>query len=257
MRLRLSGRSAFLVASWIVAALAVAGMVALAVRNGTSSDRIQDLEAQVEELQQAQADLEAEQAGSEELSARVAELEAENEALAKRNTKLRKQNNALEGRLEELCSAGGLSVRLASQEGLPTAVARTRRAILQAATACDFERLASLTSGSDFVFSFGGGGDPAAYWREAEDFGDQPLGYLAKLLELPYRERTFEGETYYVWPSAYGYGDWSSVPAEDKEALESVYDQALLDSFAEFGAYAGYRVGITETGEWRFFVAGD
>ncbi len=60
-----------------------------------------------------------------------------------------------------------------------------------------------------------------------------------------------------MWPSAYGYGDWNSVPAEDKEALESVYDQAMLDSFAEFGAYAGYRIGIAASGEWRFFVAGD
>lgn len=254
--MRFGGRSAVLWGAVIVAVLALAGVIVLAVRSGTSSDRVEELEAQVEELEQAQADLEAERAGSEELAARVAELEAQNEALAGRNAKLRKQIEAVQGRLGELCSSGGLSVRLAAPEGLPPSVARTRRAILRAATACDLERLASLAS-ADFVFSFGGGGDPAAYWREAEDLGDRPLRYLVQLLELPYRQREFGGETYYVWPSAYGYGDWASVPAADKEALEAVYDQALLDSFAEFGAYAGYRIGITASGEWRFFVAGD
>ena len=46
-------------------------------------------------------------------------------------------------------------------------------------------------------------------------------------------------------------------PPADMEALLTVYTQEELDQSAEFGAYALWRIGITETGEWRFFVAGD
>jgi hypothetical protein len=41
------------------------------------------------------------------------------------------------------------------------------------------------------------------------------------------------------------------------ESLLTVYTQEDLNQAAEFGAYALWRMGITETGEWTFFIAGD
>jgi hypothetical protein len=47
------------------------------------------------------------------------------------------------------------------------------------------------------------------------------------------------------------------VPKADREALRPLYGDEDFAAFQEFGAYLGYRVGITEEGEWIFFVAGD
>lgn len=46
----------------------------------------------------------------------------------------------------------------------------------------------------------------------------------------------------------------SGASAEDL-AQESFQEE--LDQYAEFGSYALWRIGITEDGEWKFFVAGD
>ena len=48
-----------------------------------------------------------------------------------------------------------------------------------------------------------------------------------------------------------------SVPEADKEVLRALYDEDDFATFSDFGGYIGYRLGITENGEWSFFVAGD
>lgn len=150
------------------------------------------------------------------------------------------------------CSARGLYSVPRSQEGLPEAVAETRQEIVAAASRCDYDRLAELTP-PEFTYSFGDGADPAAYWREQEELGNQPLRFLAEMLERPYATR--DGR--YLWPSAFVYDDWADVPEEDREALRPLYDQDDFADFERFGAYLGYRVGIDEDGTWRFFAAGD
>jgi hypothetical protein len=73
----------------------------------------------------------------------------------------------------------------------------------------------------------------------------------------PFATQEIEGDTWYVWPSAFVYDTWDDIPDEDLEALLTVYTQEELDQIAAFGSYAGWRIGITEDGDWRFFVAGD
>lgn len=60
-----------------------------------------------------------------------------------------------------------------------------------------------------------------------------------------------------MWPSAFAYDEWAAAPEEDKDALRPLYTEENFEGFARFGGYIGYRVGITEQGEWIFFVAGD
>lgn len=153
------------------------------------------------------------------------------------------------------CSAAGLSMPTA-QEGLPTPVADARRAIAAAAIACDFDALEALAS-PDFVTSFGGGGfEMIPMWEEE---GTYPaLALLVGLLETPYAFEDYDDlPRHYYWPSAFVYDSWEEIPPADMEALLSVYTQEELDQSAEFGSYALWRIGITETGGWRFFVAGD
>jgi hypothetical protein len=62
--------------------------------------------------------------------------------------------------------------------------------------------------------------------------------------------------TYYAWPSAF-VTEWSAVPEADREALRPLYGDEDFAFWAEAGGYMGYRVGITEDGEWVYFIAGD
>jgi pimeloyl-ACP methyl ester carboxylesterase/DNA-binding beta-propeller fold protein YncE len=154
------------------------------------------------------------------------------------------------------CSAADLDPTVVPQD-LPEPVAAMRQAIVEAATECDFSRLAEL--GGDVRYSFGGGNDPAGFWREIEAAGPKPLPLesMVELLALPFGTVRAGDITYYVWPRAFAYDSWASVPAEDRQALTVLYDASDQEGFAQFGAYIGYRVGITADGTWAYFVDGD
>src|SRR5918996_2379503 len=150
---------------------------------------------------------------------------------------------------EASCSAAGLSADLPEQPGLPQPVVETRRAIAEAAAACDYEGLERLAlSDGTFTYSFGEGDGPAAFWRDAEARREEPLALLVRLLDLPH----VKGGRVYTWPSAAG----AREPDQDWESLEAVFTEEEIDSWRRFGAYIGYRVGITASGEWAFYVAG-
>ena len=162
----------------------------------------------------------------------------------------------------DVCSATDLPVP-GDQEGLPEPVAETRRAIAEAAVGCYIDALGRLAGvgpngreGPELITSFGGGGFMNIV--EWEDDGDESLALLVKLLDLPYAVQDYEDlPRYYLWPSAFVYDTWEEIPPADLEALRTIYTDEELDEIAAFGSYAGWRIGITEDGEWRFFVAGD
>jgi hypothetical protein len=164
--------------------------------------------------------------------------------------------------VDDVCSATGLAVP-ADQEGLPAPVAQTRKAIAEAAVDCHIDALGRLAGvgpngrgGPELVTSFGGGGFMNIV--EWEDDGEEPLELIVKLLDTPYAVQDYEElPTHYYWPSAFVYDSWEEIPPADLDALRTVYTQQELDQIAGFGSYAGWRIGITEDGEWRFFVAGD
>ncbi len=162
------------------------------------------------------------------------------------------------------CSASGAD-SLELQLDLPDPVQSRRAEIGNQARSCDIAGLVALTA-DDFTASFGGG-DPASIWETGEAEGDAPLRRLVDILTLPYA--TIDGadpgagsgsdddELIYVWPSAHAYESWADVPRTDRQALLAVYTQGDLDDFEAAGTYLGHRVGITESGDWIFFVSGD
>jgi hypothetical protein len=153
------------------------------------------------------------------------------------------------------CSAAGLEMPPA-QEGLPLAVVKTRTAIAAAAIKCDYEALESLAA-PGFRTDFANGGfENIPQWEEEGTYPATAL--IVELLGTPYAYEDYDGQPrHYHWPSAFVYDSWDEIPPADMEALLTVYTQEELDQAAEFGAYALWRIGITETGEWRFFIAGD
>src|SRR5919106_1655587 len=63
---------------------------------------------------------------------------------------------------------------------------------------------------------------------------------LVRLLGLPHVK---EGRVY-TWPSAAG----ARAPDQDWESLEAVFTEEEIAQWRRFGAYIGYRVGITGLG---------
>jgi hypothetical protein len=145
----------------------------------------------------------------------------------------------------------------AAIQDLPEAVKAKRAAILEAAQARDQEALAALAA-ENFSYSFGVPveGGPAAYWRRAEESGEDPLGTLVTILQLPSTQTGVGGETLYVWPFAYD-RDISKLTPEEREQLLGFATEDELKSWEAFGGYVGYRAGITQDGVWISFVAGD
>lgn len=170
---------------------------------------------------------------------------------------------------EASCSAAGLSEEVPEPVGLPAAVAKMRKEILKAAVNCDFELLERLALRGDgtFQYSFGqsspeGVGD---FWREREREGEEDLAILVKLLSLPYATNTIQPSpgvppnTIYVWPAL---AEKQAPDEEDWRALRAVYPaeqvERIRSDFEALGTgYLAHRTGISQDGDWIFFVAGD
>lgn len=158
-----------------------------------------------------------------------------------------------------LCSTLGLDLPLADQPGLPAPVAEMRQAIYVAAMACDIAALATLADAGDdpFLSSFGGD-DALTYWTEAERRGEPILADLVRHLNLPFGVDEASEPTLYSWPSAQGATSLDEIPADEYAALLEMYSAAELENMYDVvGGYVGWRVGIDETPDWRYFVQGD
>lgn len=159
---------------------------------------------------------------------------------------------------ESACSAAGRDVNLVEQPDLPDVVAAIRRDIAEVAADCEFEALADIAQqGGQFTYSFGDEGDPAEFWRRQEAAGREPLRFLVELLDRPYGVVEDDGTKRYAWPSAFTYDSWQQVPEADRDALRPLYGEEDFADFATAGGYIGYRVVITDSGDWTTFVAGD
>ena len=161
------------------------------------------------------------------------------------------------------CSASELDEPLVEQPGVPTVVAATRKAIYDAAVACDIPALVDLASSGerDFTASFGGD-DPATFWVEREGAGVPLLADLVRHLNLAFAPPSGRADDLqiYVWPFAASMpsADGEGIPAEDYAALLELYPiEELRQQFEVIGGYVGWRTGITADGEWLFFVEGD
>lgn len=161
------------------------------------------------------------------------------------------------------CSTSDMRQRDVAQPDMPPVVATMRRNILDAARACDYDRLQALALAGDqpgFTYSYGDGGSPAAYWREREAEGEPVLRRLVQTLELrPILQRPEPDagpgpEEQWVWPAVSG----TSTPSDrDWDDLRPVYGDREVDEAKAMGSWYGYRAGITVDGDWIYFVAGD
>lgn len=153
------------------------------------------------------------------------------------------------------CSATGVETPPAAN-GLPQAVADTRQAIIEAASSCSLAQLVEI-AGDDLATSFG---DDAGTLNllEWEQGGRGELGTLLRILGTSYALIEPDGQpSIYVWPAAFAHDTWDEIPPDQLAELGAIYTQDELDQIAQFGSYAGWRIGIDESGKWLFFIAGD
>lgn len=138
--------------------------------------------------------------------------------------------------------------------GLPTPVGEMWTRMLAAARAGDYEGLANLAlqGSGPFTYTFGEYQDgPAAYWRAETARGEDVLDTLVEILQMPYGR---DGDLY-LWPEAYLWA--APFTGEQRDLLAQHFSNDEIAGWEAFGGYIGYRVGITQDGDWIFFVAGD
>jgi hypothetical protein len=136
---------------------------------------------------------------------------------------------------------------------LPGPVAATRSAILDAAEAKDYDKLASLVKPNRFLSDFGFGIDPVDRWRES---GTEPLKAMATLLTMRHApaRKTNEG-TLYEWPRFTTDSEPEEMTPAEREALLTILDEAELEAaFLSDTGYTGPRLGILANGAWWFFI---
>jgi hypothetical protein len=99
--------------------------------------------------------------------------------------------------------------------------------------------------------------DPAAYWREMEELGVEPLRRLVELLALPVGSRQVDGGLVFSWPAVASFDDWESAPETDRQALQDLFTSQDLERFAAENRYLGGSVVIDGNGEWLVYLPGE
>jgi hypothetical protein len=139
----------------------------------------------------------------------------------------------------------------APPQALPEPVARTRRAIMDAASQQDINALAALIEPDRFT-SHPGTGNPIAAWKE----DPRVLETFVRLLDMPFAIQPADGFDVYVWPY-FTQGDLSRLTQDELNLLATIgIRQKDVDTMVAFGEYTGPQLGIAADGTWLFYDNG-
>ena len=137
-------------------------------------------------------------------------------------------------------------------EELTDPVAASRRAILDAAGARDYDALEAVIDPAVFLSDAGFGVDPVPYWR---GLGAVPLETMEALLNMSSTvEETNEG-TLYQWPRFTEDSSPEDMTPKERQALVALLgEDGLANAFQEETGYIAPRLGILADGTWWFLV---
>ncbi|ESY66039.1 hypothetical protein X743_28755 [Mesorhizobium sp. LNHC252B00] len=145
---------------------------------------------------------------------------------------------------------------------LPEPVRRMHDLIVEACKGGDIEKLRPLigTGGSMTQISLTDiDGDVIAFLKglSGDPDGQEILAILEEVLNAGYVHLDAgKPEELYVWPYFFAM-PLDKLDAKQRVELFKIVTAGDFDDMKQFGAYIFYRVGITPTGQWTFFVAGD
>lgn len=147
------------------------------------------------------------------------------------------------------------------EEGLPPAVARMRRRLLDAAYSGDLGRLRIAIQSNEMppVFSVNEIGDPIEYLKSQSGDGQglELLAILTDVLEGGWvRIKPGTPQEMYVWPA------FAAMPIDHlrNDQLVELYKIVTSSDFEEMkgaGRYTFYTVGIGPDGTWHWFKLAD
>ena len=147
-------------------------------------------------------------------------------------------------------------------EALPFSTRRMHQLILEATKSGDIEKLRALigTGDSQTMLSLGGfDGDPIEYLKKegGDSNGHEILAILEDILEAGYvhLDKGTDRELY-VWPYFFAY-PLDKLTDPQMVELFRIVTYGDFQDMKDFGGYIFYRAGITPSGRWTFFVAGD
>ena len=150
---------------------------------------------------------------------------------------------------------------LRSEADMPPPVLATRQKLIEAAKSGDLEKLRALMQEQSEppAVSFGDPGDPIEYLKalSADADGREILAILLEVMEMGF-VHVGEGteEELYVWPYFAEYPLTALTPEQLVE-LFTLLTAADYEDMKSYGSYTFFRVGISPSGQWRFFLAGD
>jgi len=147
-------------------------------------------------------------------------------------------------------------------DALPFPTRRMHQLILEATRSGNIENLRAYIGTGDSMTMLTLGdfeGDPIEFLKNetGDENGHEILAILEEILEAGYvhLDKGTERELY-VWPYFFAY---PLDKLSDRQMVE-LYRIVTFGDFQDmkdFGGYIFYRVGITPSGRWSFFVAGD
>ena len=146
-------------------------------------------------------------------------------------------------------------------EKLPAPVRRLREQIIEAATTGDIEKLRPIVEANAEPpqFGFTQTDDPIAYLKSqsGDQEGREILAILSEVLEAGYvHVDVGTTEEMYVWPYFARY-PLDKLTGPQMVELFKLLTAGDYEDMKSYGTYLFYRLGITPTGEWRYFLAGD
>jgi hypothetical protein len=145
---------------------------------------------------------------------------------------------------------------------LPEPVKRMHGLLIEACKTGDIEKLRPLIGNGEAMTQLSLGdidGDPITFLKSLSGDGDgqEILAILEEVLSAGYvHVDTGTPQELYVWPYFFALPLDKLDPRQRVELFKLV-TASDYDDMKQFGAYIFYRVGITPTGQWLFFVAGD
>jgi hypothetical protein len=146
-------------------------------------------------------------------------------------------------------------------EKLPVPVKRLREQIMAAALTGDFDKLKPIVeaNGEAPQFGFTEAEDPLDYLKaqSGDPEGREILAILLEVLQAGYvHVDVGTTDEMYVWPYFARYPLNGLTPPQMVELFE-IITAGDYEDMKPLNTYLFYRVGISPTGEWKYFVAGD
>ena len=153
------------------------------------------------------------------------------------------------------CSASGHQLALSPAPDLPDEVAALRVFLVDAALRCDEQLLrTAMDESNGFSASFDDEVDALGLWWTLEEAGEQPFLRLAEVLATTPGVVEGGDGPIHVWPRVS-----TGAPEDTTEVAwsEVTWVDDLAAAKAQGDGYLDWRAGISDDGQWRYFVRGD